>query len=91
MTAVKPRKDVRGPSPEDVIMPARTRQGKNKTVATNHVHEDPIPCDMALPESLQIPLEGMVMIPGREPAILRQDADGLVRLDIWNPRLLGRS
>ncbi len=55
------------------------------------MYTDPIPCDMALPESLQIPLEGMVMIPGREPAILRQDADGLVRLDIWNPRLLGRS
>ena len=90
MTAVEPRKDVRGPSPKDVIMPDRTRQ-ENKTVATNHVHEDPIPCDMALPESLQIPLEGMIMIPGREPAILRQDADGLVRLDIWNPRLLGRS
>lgn len=55
------------------------------------MYTDPIPCDMALLESLQIPLEGMVMIPGREPAILRQDADGLVRLDIWNPRLLGRS
>lgn len=79
MTAVKPWKDVRGPSPEDVIMPARTRQGKNKTVAANHVHEDPIPCDMALPESFQIPFERMVIVCRREPALLRQDADGLVQ------------
>ena len=67
MTAVEPWKDVRGPSPEDVIIPARTRQGKNKTVAANHVHEDPIPCDMALPESFQIPFERMVIVCGRGP------------------------